>query len=112
MTKKQIRIFPDYCSSGIWSETGNMNESDINMDTATRIALRYWHVLWEQWDIDMPSLQPSFPSKQWIEGFYKEWWEDGKTIVEAIAQQNQHLDVVYMADTPEEIMELYYGKPV
>ena len=57
MTKKQIRIFPDYCSSGIWGETGNMCESDINMDTATRLALKYWHFTWEQWDIDMPSLQ-------------------------------------------------------
>lgn len=110
MTKKQIRIFPDYCSSGVWSDVGNMDESEINMDTATRLALKYWHFTWEQWDIDMPSLQPHSPSKQWINGFYKEWWEDGKRIACLIASFNPDLDVVYMADTPEEIMELYYGE--
>lgn len=111
MTKKQIRIFPDYCSSGIWSETGNMDESEINMDTATRLALKYWHWLWEVWDVDMHSLHPNPLSEVWIDKAYRQWWEDGKRITCLIASFNPDLDVVYMADTPEEIMELYYGNP-
>lgn len=107
--KKQLHVYPDYCSTGLWF-TGAYNPDEFNIPPMTKLALKYWHVLWEQWDIDMPSLQPQLPSKQWIHGFYKEWWEDGKAIAQDIQASNPELDVVYMADTPEEIEQLYYGE--
>lgn len=109
MTKKQIRVYPDYCSSVVWNEHGaNMDESELNMDTSTRLALKYWHWMWETWDIDILELHETPVEEWWIEEIYGEWWKDGKAIVEAIAQQNPDIDVVYAADTPEEIVKLYY----
>lgn len=110
--KKQLLVVPDYLSSGLWGETGEVSVEAYNISPMTKLALKYWHALWEQWDIDMPEIREGVPSKQWIHGFYKEWWEDGKRITCLIASFNPDLDVVHMADTPEEIMELYYGKPV
>lgn len=110
MTKKQIRVFPDYCSSGVWNEHGaEVGTEVLNIDKATSIALKYWHWIWETWDIDIPDLHETPVEKWWIEEVYGEWWNDGKAIVEAIAQQNPDIDVVYAADTPEEIVKLYYG---
>jgi len=107
--KKQLRVFPDYCSSGLWSEIGETSVEAYNISTMTKLALKYWHVLWEQWDIDMPEIREGVPSKQWIHGFYREWWEDGKAIAQDIQASNPEVDVVYMADTPEEIEQLYYS---
>lgn len=106
--KKQLLVAPDYLSSGLWNENGEASVEAYNVSSMTKLALKYWHQTWEQWDIDMPSLQPQFPSKQWIHGFYREWWEDGKTIAQSIQDAHPELDVVYMADTPEEIEQLYY----
>lgn len=108
--KEQLHVYPDYCSSGLWFNGANYDPDEFNIPPMTKLALKYWHVLWEQWDIDMPSLQPQFPSKQWINGFYREWWEDGKVIAQSIQDAHPELDVVYMADTPEEIEQLYYGE--
>lgn len=110
MTKKQIRVFPDYCSSGVWNENGaEVGTEVLNIDKTTSIALKYWHWMWEQWEIDLqiPSATPF--QRSWIEQVYGEWWNDGKAIAEAIAQQNPDIDVVYEADTPEEIVKLYHG---
>lgn len=103
---KTIKIFPDYCSSGIWSEYGNMDVSQINIDKMTELALYYWHWTWEQWEIDIGVHEK--PTKEWLDGFYRKWWEDGAAIALEIQKQNPELFVVYDADTPEELIEYYH----
>lgn len=100
---KTIKIFPDYCSSGIWSEYGNMDVSQINIDKMTELALYYWHWMWEKWELDS-----SFPTHSWIEKHYAQWWEDGAVIAREIQKQNAQLFVVYDADCPDDLIEYYH----
>lgn len=104
---KTIRIFPDYCSSGIWSECGNMDVSQINIDKMTELALYYWHWTWEQWELDL-GLHAA-PSKKWLEDVYTQWWEDGTVIAREIQKQNPELFVVYDADETEELIKRFYN---
>lgn len=104
---KTIRIFPDYCSSGIWSEYGNMDVSQINIDKMTELALYYWHWTWELWEIDIGIHEK--PSKEWLDGFYRQWWEDGAVIAREIQKQNPELFVVYDADCPNDLIEYYHS---
>lgn len=104
---KTIKIFPDYCSSGIWDENGaSMDISEINIDKMTELALYYWHWTWEQWEIDIGVHEK--PTKEWLNGFYRKWWEDGAVIALEIQNQNPELLVVYDADKPEDLVEHYH----
>lgn len=104
---KTIKIFPDYCSSGIWDENGaSMDISEINIDDITKTALYYWHWMWEKWELDLGL--HSAPSKKWLEDVYKQWWEDGAAIAREIQKQNPELLVVYDADKPEDLIEYYH----
>ena len=44
----KIRVFPDYCSTGLWHEDGyNMDPpSDVPPELVTR--LEQWHTVWSQ----------------------------------------------------------------
>lgn len=104
---KVLRVFPDYMSSALWNETANVDVDDYNIPPITKVALKYWNDVWESWEID---LQLTTPDKGWITHYYRQWWEDGKAIAQDIQASNPDIDVVYMADTPEEIEHLYYGQ--
>jgi len=48
MKKETIRVFPDYCSSGLWTDTYNTEPEDLGItDKGILIALKYWHHFWE-----------------------------------------------------------------
>jgi hypothetical protein len=43
-----IRVFPDYCSTGLWSSTGSVSLGELGInDSILEIALRCWHQIWE-----------------------------------------------------------------
>lgn len=109
MSKKIVKIYPDYCSSGLWDENGaSMCDGEINMTPITQVALKYWHWTWEKWDIDQ-SLTDA-PPEHWLAGCYKDWYDDGVLVTQAIQEQNPELEIQYKADTPEELIEYFYGE--
>lgn len=109
MGKKIVSIYPDYCSSGIWDNSGaNMAKSEINMDSITQVALKYWHWVWERWELVIG--KRIAPSKPWLIEIYAMWYEDGKIITQAIQEQNPELEIQYKADTPEKLIKYFYGE--
>ena len=109
MAKKIVKVFPDYCSSGLWDERGvGVNERKMHISKLLRIALEHWHYQWETWQIDMGSEKP--PAKVWLNIFYRHWWDNGKIIAEHLQEENPDLEIQYKADTPEELIKYFYGE--
>jgi len=95
MTVK-YRVFPDYCSTGIWSiDTGaNVDPEDCGLSSIECIALKYWHSYWEM----LPNgLEPEFCDENgeflqdiWdanelrLVPWVNRWVEDGREIVDSI----------------------------
>lgn len=45
---KIVKVFPDYCSTGLWLEHRNVSLDEISIeDTLLEVALRNWHQVWE-----------------------------------------------------------------
>lgn len=95
MTEK-YRVFPDYCSTGIWSiETGaNLDPEECDLTAIECVALKYWHSYWETLPNGLESefhdengefLQDKWDANELRLGPYvKRWIEDGRKIVDSI----------------------------
>lgn len=76
----RIKVMADYCSSGLWEESGtNLWAGDFThvLSNADLIALKYWHEAWEFW------IAEGRASKEYI----KRWNKDGQKLVDAWNQK-------------------------
>jgi len=86
--KEIIRVFPDYCSSGLWSETGNVEPEELGItDAGIILALKYWHWIWE---FEIAKSEPEnweFDHRKFhglSDYGVKVWKEDGQKIVDEL----------------------------
>lgn len=93
--KEVIRVFPDYCSSGLWHgrDGANMDEEEFLdvLNRADLIALKYWHSAWE-WSMD--SVEGCSLSKRWQEN----WEQDGQLLVNLWNAKQDKYQFVYVGD--------------
>lgn len=93
MTKKIAKVFPDYCSTGVWVDGANADPEFLGVSIGLRIALDYWHQYWEgalsgDWDEN-----GHIPSK--VGEFWKQRWvEDGKILVQLMNEENDEYKFV------------------
>ena len=93
-----FRIFPDFCSTGIWEIDGpSVDTKTAGLNSLEKIALHYWH---EYWELTIP--QPD----DYEEETYKKlmvnwkphilrWIESGKEIVERFNERAGYEKFVY-----------------
>ena len=88
ITKKTVKIFPDYCSTGVWVDGGNADPESLGISEGLRIALDYWHQYWEDnlsgiWDKSGNYIASTV-------GVYwkKKWIVDGHTLVRLMNEEN------------------------
>lgn len=93
MTKKLVRVFPDYCSSGVWIEGGNADPEELGISPELQIALEYWHQYWEN------VLCGEFTDDGWTPATVGEYWKqkwvtDGETLVRLMNEENSEYEFV------------------
>lgn len=100
--KPLIRVFPDYCSSGLWesySEGGgaNMDESEVAhcIPAHLMIALKYWHMVWED-HIEYWATKMLVDDR--VKRHVLQWEQDGITIVAAMNACQDEFNFVYIGD--------------
>lgn len=87
---KTVRIFPDYCSSGIWTDEGNTSLTCLGIqDDVIEIAMRNWHNVLEY--ILVEDCRKLFSDE-----FYKKWVKDGEKIVTYLNNQHVHNGYVFI----------------
>lgn len=91
--KEVIRVFPDYCSSGLWHgrDGANMDEEAF-LDVLTRsdlLALKYWHSAWE---CAVDSMEGCSLSKRWQDM----WEQDGQTLIDLWNAKQDKYEFVYV----------------
>lgn len=87
--KKQFRIFPDHCSSGIWGmPPDHVNYDEFSVRDAVPeillVALRYWHWIWEVRGDNMSA---------WSEMRFE---QDGQRIVDAMNAAQEKYEFIYV----------------
>lgn len=92
--KEVIRVFPDYCSSGLWHGRGGYNmdeESFLDvLDSTDLMALKYWH---HSWEASMDSFG-CLLSKRWQDN----WEQDGQLLVDSWNAKQEKYQFVYVGD--------------
>jgi hypothetical protein len=94
---RTIKVFPDYCSSGLWEDGANIDKSEFDgmVPETALIALKYWHWIWEVCQDDDYNL--TF-SPRW----HRQWWEDGKDIIDCLNRHTEHFhDIQFIYDVKE-----------
>ena len=93
--KQIVRVFPDFCSSGLWSEKPSVNYwSEDFLDVLSPIdllALKYWHLSWE---MSMDFENGCKNNLSWQAQFEK----DGQTIVDAWNAKQDIYEFIYVGD--------------
>lgn len=91
-----IKVFPDYCSSGLWEGGANCDESEFEgvLNASDFVALKYWHFIWECFADDgcstkLVKLSPSF---------WEQWVKDGKDMVDGWNTKQDVFKFVYKGD--------------
>jgi len=96
MMKIKIRVFPDYCSSGLWGfppNHTNLDESQFAdiIPEIIMIALKYWHRVWE--------LTADYMAEDGVTSmsmsYRKKWDEDGQKIVDAMNKCQSEYEFIY-----------------
>lgn len=91
--KKEIRVFPDYCSTGVWFDYGNVEPQSLGISEGLQLALKYWHDTWEfaitRWGDE--TLTP-LVSQRYID----RWNEDGKKLCELMSKENDKFVFIYI----------------
>lgn len=107
MTKRQVDVFPDYTSTGLWlvstKEERKLHESswehvsicpsDVFVSPTLQLALKYWHDMWEFCIAHQYSESDTkfAMSKSYVD----KWKEDGKKLAELMSAENQNYEFVY-----------------
>ncbi len=79
MMKPKIRVFPDYCSSGLWDDRGNLDADKFEsvLGKSNLIALRYLHDIWEFMIACCCDEQPRVGDE-----YIREWRKDWEALVD------------------------------
>lgn len=97
MTKEIIRVFPDYCSSGVWGSgdnRGNMDPEELGISEGLQLALKYWHDYWEATIVQFDENGESIRIGQY---YIDKWITDGKKLCELMTAENDRYEFVYVA---------------
>ena len=101
---KEYHIFPDYCSTGVWTDEGNTDLPE-SIPKEYHIALHYWHREWDR--VVDPYCPPETDYEEAVFNYwYEKWWKDGEDLVELMNSEARYwgLDVVfiYEAEKPDD----------
>lgn len=84
--KTEVKVFPDYCSTGLWLNGANADPDELGISEGLQLALKYWHEIWEfgislytDSDIESPALYNQYTER---------WKTDGKKLCELMSQEN------------------------
>lgn len=93
MSKKQINVFPDYLSTGLWDpDSGaNLDPDDLDIPKGHQLALTYWH---EMWEFGMTGAD-----KKMSERYYQRWVRDGKLLCDLLTAENDKYEFVFKQNT-------------
>jgi hypothetical protein len=77
MDRPLIKLFPDYCSTGLWREDGcNVDPKELGISEGLQIALKYWH---EVWEFNIAEDDDDLKSKR-SQKYIQRWKADGKKL--------------------------------
>lgn len=97
--KTKIRVFPDYCSSGLWEHPhgANLDESDVEhvVPKVIMIALKYWHRTWE----GSEEYWTDHVDSKAVQRYVEQWQQDGKDIVQAMNECQDEFEFIYVEGT-------------
>lgn len=80
--KIKIRMFPDYCSSGLWEwevRGHNLEPDELGVSKGLQIALKYWHWYWEM----VPS------DKKMPEPYLTHWKKEAEELAALMTTENE-----------------------
>lgn len=94
-----IKVFPDYCSSGLWGEDGCNLWADSFADVVGVVELtllRYWHEAWEFLLMDGQMEDP--PVQRMSNHYVLRWDGDGKELVARWNAMQNIYNFIYEGD--------------
>ena len=97
MAKEIVKIFPDYCSSGVWDSNGcNCDPDEFGISPGLRIALKYWHDFWEYQIANISSDAAGNPIIEALvpERLINQWREDGHKLAELMSAENDRYEFI------------------
>lgn len=91
---RTIHVFPDYCSTGLWENHVNMDESYFTeaLDPTDFIALKYWHNVWE---FNVNDGTPGNDTDKLRPSYWRQWGKDGKAMVDSWNAKQSIFHFVY-----------------
>ena len=93
MTKPIVKVFPDYCSTGLWMPQGcNVEPSELGISPGLQLALKYWH---EVWEFTLSGLDDDRIMHRVSERYVSRWVDDGKKLAELMSAENDKYEFVY-----------------
>lgn len=88
--KQIIELYPDYCSSGLWKEGVSVDPESLGVCEAHRIALLYWHHIWEFFiGGDLEAESKASPE------YIAEWEADGEKLASLMTAASDEYEFVY-----------------
>lgn len=97
--KTIVKVFPDYCSSGVWLDGYNCDPDELEVSPALQLALKYWHEAWEfiiAEDTDDFGDDHPIMKKKMTDAYVARWHEDGRKLVEMMSAENDKYEFVYV----------------
>lgn len=94
MTKPIVKVFPDYCSTGVWLPDGcNAEPDELGISPSLQLALKYWH---EVWEFNIADIGDDRFNPRTSERYVNRWIDDGKKLAELMTVENDKYVFVYM----------------
>ncbi len=90
---KKFRVFPDYCSTGLWNSEDDLEapfantEPEKYLSVAECLSLKYWHWTWEFLIANDCMEENGKPHLS--ETGIKIWFDDGKKLVDFLNEKYQ-----------------------
>lgn len=108
MPKIIIKVFPDYCSTGLWigytdedrkngcpNGCGSIEPDELGVSEGLQLALKYWHEIWEgfsSFDDDGNCIQ------HYSDFYIDRWKEDGRSLAKLMSAENDKYEFIYRED--------------
>jgi hypothetical protein len=98
-TKREVYLFPDYMSTGLWDKetSANLDPESIGItDTGILAAIRNWHMVWEFLIANSGGDDDNNP--QLTDSAIEQWQADGQHIADMINEKYDHIKCIYRGD--------------
>lgn len=91
---RTIKVFPDYCSSGLWENHTNLDESSFEgvLNHVDFMALKYWHNVWE---FNVNDGTTNNDTDKLRDSYWAKWEKDGRDMVDAWNEKQSEFKFVY-----------------